>query len=166
MWKGDQRVLWGRQSSLNSCVLGNLGAISVAIQFIALKFYPTLQSVSPKLPSNSSPTWVFCSHQASLQTLLDVPCSFSVSTLTHIDSSKEAFCYPLCPPSVSAQLKSRLRLKTLHYSCLFGLVLTLLVSTTAFSPVLFYSFLWFMYSSLVSTIIDQLLCLFHTLLST
>lgn len=67
-----------------------------------------------------------------------------------------------CPPSGSVWLKSRLLGKTFHYLGLFALVLTLLVSTRAFSPfVLFYSFLWFMYSSLVSIIRDYILCLFH-----
>lgn len=56
-------------------------------QFTALKVYSHLQSVSPKLLFSSSPTWIFCSNQASLQTLLDMPCSFPASAVTHIVSS-------------------------------------------------------------------------------
>lgn len=127
-----------RRSSCHFCGLS---------QFTALKLYSHLQAVSLQLPSNSSPTQIICFNQASLQTLLGMPCSFPASAIVHIVcSSKKPSVTLSCPPSVSVWLKSRLLCETLQYLGLFGLILTLLVSITAFSLfVLFYSFLWFMY---------------------
>lgn len=116
-----------------------------------------MQSLSPT--SNFFPKWIFCSHQASFQTLLVMPCSFSVFNLAHIclffqGSTLISFLLSFTPPT------SHL-CETLHYPGIFGLVLTFLVSTTAISPsFLFYSFLWLMYSNIVSTI-TIILCIFH-----
>ena len=132
-------------------------------QFTALKVYSRSESVSPKLPFNSS------QHESSAP----IRPVFRLSLTCHVHSqlppSLILFLLPRkysvilsCPPSGSVCRKSKLLGKTFHYLGLFALVLTLLVSTRAFSPfVLFYSFLWFMYSSLVSTIRDYILCLFH-----
>lgn len=121
-------------------------------QFTALKVYSHLQSVSPNM------NLLLQSGQSS-----DSPRhAMFIPSFRH-----HSYCFFFsvilsCPPSGSIWLKSRLLGKTFHCLGLFALVLTLLVSTRAFSPfVLFYSFLWFMYSSLVSTIRDYILCLFH-----
>lgn len=85
-----------------------------------------------------------------------MPSLFPVSTLAHIVfSSKDAFCPALCHP---VQIQTSLWNPPLFW--LFGLILTLLVCSTAFSLfVLLYDFLCLMYSEPVSSIRDYILSL-------
>lgn len=157
IWKSDWRVSLVMQPSLYQCAWEHLVIISVVFQ--GLQLWSSISTCRLSLPNFLIILpWQESSAPFSLVSGLFPMCRLYSQSLPLLI----LFLLPRMHSALlcAIQLKSRLLCETLHYSGLFGLILTLLVCSTAFSLfVLLYGFLCLMYSEPVSSIRDYILSL-------